>query len=365
MLRPLDEGAFWGGSEVRAEPPRIETHTDVLYLPRDGTETWGLYDAGGRLLPAAVDRWGVEGRLMGQSDAPAAAGAAIGAPEADYLYIGRAQLHYGHFLVETLPRLWPLAAGRERARRPRLLVHGADLDRAWGGWSGHAFPADILEALGFGQADIVRFDRPVRLGRVRIGEPALQQHAWGTPAYRELCRAVGKAAMGARAGGGLSGRLGRALGRRDRRPVWLSRSAVYSGTVRVANERELEAALRGRGFDVVHPEQLPFAGQVALFETQGAICGFAGSAFHTGVFARPGGRRIVLSLDDKVNSNFRLFDRLIGTPSRYLRVEDSALLEDLGPGHGGTPEQPFARTYALGDPERLAGALSAVLQQRP
>ena len=357
MLRPLDEAAFWGGSEVLADPPRVHERDDLIYLPRSGSPDWGLYDGEGRIVPEAVDLWGTEGARMGQSGEPTSIRPQADTPAAHYLYIGRAQLHYGHFLVETLPRCWPLLDPRQH-RGVKLLVHGSDLQRAWGGWAGHAFAADILGLLGFRAEDVVHFDEPTRIGRVRIPEPALRQQAFGRPAFRRLCRAIGDAST-------RPGPFEQLFRRRSRKPVWLSRSAVYSGNLRVSNEPALEAALREQGFDIVHPEQTPFAEQVAVFRTRETVCGFAGSAFHTGVFARAGGTRLVLSLEDRVNSNLRLFDRLTGTPARYFKVEGAALVEDLGPDHGGTPEQPFARTYALDDPAGLAQAIARLASGRP
>jgi len=132
--------------------------------------------------------------------------------------------------------------------------------------------------------------------------------------------------------------------------------------MRVLNEPELDAALRERGWEVIHPEQLALAEQIRLFHTRDVICGLAGSAFHTAIFAGPRGRRIVLSVEDQVNSNFHLFDLLMGRPSEYYRVEDVALVEDLGPDHVGTDAQRFARTYAFGDPAALADALTRLIR---
>jgi hypothetical protein len=361
MLQPLTSPeAFWGGAEIRPGRPRTARLRNVLYLPRRGGAVWGLYDTEGRIIADAVDRAGPENRPVGQPTEPVAAPAAAERVVGDHLYIGRAQLHYGHFLVETLARCWPLQRG---ARGRKLIVHGADLQRAWGGWQGHAFAADILGVLGFGPADVVHFDAPAWLASVEVAQPAIQQQAFAYPSFRELCLHIGKAAMRAARGGLRLGALERAFGlaagrRRGGRPVWLSRSAVYSGTMRVRNEVELEARLAELGFDVVHPEQLAFAAQVELFESREVVCGLASSAFHTAIFSSNQPRRLVLGVDPVINSNLQLFDGLTGRASEYFWVDDAVLLEDLGPAHGGTPEQPFTRTYAFADPKALAEAIA-------
>ncbi|MFZ2727301.1 MAG: glycosyltransferase 61 family protein [Methylococcaceae bacterium] len=66
--------------------------------------------------------------------------------------------------------------------------------------------------------------------------------------------------------------------------IWLSRSLLNKGLI--AGERKFELALSAEGFAIVHPETLSIEEQIELFEKASIIAGFTGSAFHTIVFAK-------------------------------------------------------------------------------
>ena len=65
--------------------------------------------------------------------------------------------------------------------------------------------------------------------------------------------------------------------------------ARRGGSSRVlVNEAELAAALSGLGFEVLEPEALSPAEQVAAFASADAVVGPSGSALFNTVFCRPG-----------------------------------------------------------------------------
>ena len=60
------------------------------------------------------------------------------------------------------------------------------------------------------------------------------------------------------------------------------------------NAQEIEDRLVACGFDVVEPEKLTFAGQVALFSSAAVVVGATGAAFANLVFCRPDCRVVIL-----------------------------------------------------------------------
>ncbi|KMO17896.1 hypothetical protein SQ03_11380, partial [Methylobacterium platani JCM 14648] len=110
---------------LRRALPAVRTIEHAVYLPHSTArgQPSALFDAARRAVPSSVD-------IRGPGDAPSwqrtdwpaewSAGLPADVPEAPeetYLFLGGAHLHYGHFLVTTLPRFWPLLEARPAAPR--------------------------------------------------------------------------------------------------------------------------------------------------------------------------------------------------------------------------------------------------------
>ncbi len=329
---------LWGASALREDDPDLEVFDDVLYLPYRHEGRWGLFDGHGALIRAATDWRGPQNQTIDQiPEIPDDAGPAAQADDAELIYAGRFNPHFGHFLVETLPRLWWLARRDRRGRK--LLMHG-DGDPA--GWFARGFAAGIWRALGLAPADLAVFARPTRLRRVIVPAPSLQQQSFVHEVFGLLCRNIGGAML------------------RDAdltpspTPVYLSKSRLDLGVHVFANEEALEARLGASRIEIVHPETLTLAEQVRLFETRPAILGTTGSAFHASIFARATPRQITLSPHREINSNFALFDHVSGNRTEHYHQPGTA---DLGPS-----ERHHAR-HLLPDPTGAADALLRLLDE--
>jgi hypothetical protein len=271
--------AVWGSETVLETAPAVERLRDVLYMPWAAERPWGLFDRDGLGLPAS---WELEpqgspvppAHTAFRIEQPAAADpAGWGGAEAlrdDLIYGGRMHLHFGHFLLETLNRFWSLREGG--AGRTLWLVHGpADL-RAW---FGIPWMSTLLGALGLSRENFVWSDRPLRCRRLTLPHPSFRPQSHAHRAFGLMCRRIGDRLLAG------------ADGTPDPRPVYLSKSRLRSGVIRVANEAEIEAVLARAGVEIVHPETLPLAAQVALFARRPAVLGTTGSAFHLACSPRP------------------------------------------------------------------------------
>ena len=108
-----------------------------------------------------------------------------------------------------------------------------------------------------------------------------------------------------------------------------------------------EAAMRTAGIEVVHPETMPFAGQVGLLASSALVIGTAGSAFHTSVFCEHPPRIVGLAYGPVLNANYALIDALAGNDARYVHSPDvTALQSDAA-----------TFCYQASDPAALAHAL--------
>jgi capsular polysaccharide biosynthesis protein len=329
---------LWGRLAVLDAEPRVERCAGAAYLPWAAAEPWGLFDAEGRAPHGALAyTLAPDEASAGRVSFKVTQGLALErAPEdppvlkGDHLYGGRIDPHFGHFLLETLARFWPLA--HEPLGRRKVLLHGAEppreaLERSW--------TAEIFTALGLTAEDLAWSHAPARVAQVTVPEPAFQPQSHAYRVFGAFCRGIGERLVG-----------GRGL-RRDPRPVYLSKTRLAAGIRRFENEPELVEELERHGVEIVYPEQMSFADQVALFHTRRAILGTTGSALHVSLFAPPGARIIGLNEAPRLNSNFLLADAVSGARAQYWRQAGMEVVESPG----------FMRTFRLPDPRRAARAL--------
>jgi capsular polysaccharide biosynthesis protein len=204
--------------------------------------------------------------------------------------------HYGHFLTESVARLWPLLPG---GPLPGATVVFVPLN------SGEPrFAAEWLGAFG-----IRVFSLPAR-GIVRFTEMHVPDPAWRTGAYAAPeMRAIH-----------LHARRGLAVPHLPRvRLTYLSRTKITQGR-KIEDEALLEREVVSRA-NVIHPEELSLAEQVAAFERSEVVAGIVGSALHTVLMAEHAPRCLYLT-ESRVTGGFVLQHRLTGGKGWFARCID-------------------------------------------
>lgn len=346
MLRECTN--YWGGTEVIADAPGIETHCDVTFFPLsrnvwyDNDPNWGLYSADGHLIDAAALRRGTRTppRLCGQSDIHPQPFPTDHpwADDIEYIYMGCFISHYGHYLCSTLARLWPLLGEGLNGRK--LLLHATNSPE-------HEFrfpfAAMTLEGLGLTIDDVVVFQEPRRIRRLIIPRPSFVEQLLAHHAHRDLCRRLGEQYLD-----GLD--MTTALP-----PVYFSKTRMPGGVGRIGNEAVIERVMTSAGITVIYPEQLSLRDQVRLFAQNRVIAGTGGTQFHTGIMAPPVARVLALSATDTINSNLVLFDRTNDRTAGYI-YDDRGYREV-------TREDKFLTSHYLEDPETTAWDLLAVMRE--
>lgn len=340
VLRPCTE--MWGAYEMRAADPKVSQLSGAVYLPQLRDKSWGIYDRDGRIFAPAVDLHGPGGETHNQCDTvtlPAHDDIKL-APEKYYIYGGELNPHFGHFIVNTLPRLWQSA--RMLDRSAKILFHGVGQPC---NWLDRPFIRDIFNALSIGPENMRIFSAPTLLPDVVIPHASLQEQHF---AHRIL------GSLGAKIGSAL---LGAEPVLANTRPVYLSKTALPAGVGRVTNEGVVEDILRQRGIDVVHPETLTMREQVRLFAERTCILGIVGSAFHTGLFHPPQGRVICISPTPGPNSNFYLLDGAAGYQVEYYFAPGSRI---AGRDVGG-----FLTSMEFAQPDMIANDLLTLIDAAP
>lgn len=337
MLQPCT--SLWGKAEIRDELPRIEVFEDVVYLPYKHRGAWGLFDADRKVIEPSVDRCR-DGETPNQkTEWPAEIGAVDDtAPADEYLYLGCMNLHYGHFIINTLARYWSLPVDRPPGLP--LLCHGPGRTADWRRFKP---VARVLSNLGLQVEELSTFDRPMRIRRVVVPHTSLREQAYAHRIFGKLCRRIG------------SPLLADHVPQIDARPIYLSKLKMKSGVGRFLQEDVFTDTFAKAGFDIVFPEELTFKEQLRLFASRPVVAGTMTSAFHTSIFSRPGCRIVGLSPIPQVNSNFALIDKLNGNKASYFYAPGTTYSNGGG----------FLTSASVSDGRGAADALVTLARRSP
>ena len=339
-LLPRTAAETRGRVEIVDADPVVELHRDVYATPHIEEGRWGVFHADDRPVELAVER-GLDplGPLRQIPESPLRPGAwKPPAPAGfDYVYGGRYVHHFGHFLIETLSRLWPWREGLPA--RMRLVVHGEGAPAEWFA-TGYARAA--FEALGLTPDSFLHVDQPMRFDALLVPGQAFLPGARAHRTFVELTRRMGER---------LTAATPDAV--RNNRPVFMAKTRLVGGVSHLLNEGELVARLESRGVEIVHPQQMSLAEHVRFIESRRVISGWASSAHHPTLFAARAGEFRMLS-PPWLNANFRLIDELVGRPGDYWFAE--------GTRNTPLPGSAFLMDRTMDDPVAVADALIAKLE---
>jgi capsular polysaccharide biosynthesis protein len=233
----------------------------------------GMIDSDG--APIAEARTRLSGNRVTPDPAPPD-GAVTHLP-GRWLFAGVGRHHFGHFLMEATPRLWAL----DHLSQPPdgiLLIPMAGRDIA-------AVLRRRLAPLLAGLAQglpVHLVETPTRVEEALVPTQGFGHLDWshGTPAARAYMRRHVRAiASGPGAGS-------------DR--LYLSRRRLKNAAQQVPGEHRIERWMARAGFEILHPERMAVAEQIARYRAARVIVGPDGSAFHLAAFAMPRGARVGL-----------------------------------------------------------------------
>lgn len=252
--------------------------------PRRSFVRGAVYDDRGRIVKSSQRKGGMNADMVLSVNPPVLSArekheAREHAFPGHWLYAGNWMHGFGHFLVETLPTLWPLASadadfdGICAHRFNSLRTHDWQFELA-----GLLSKSGRIEVIDDRPATIEHLTVPARAYHYQVAIDPIAQTVWDLVAER--------ATIGAPTP--------------HERPVYLSRTRFQrdqasSGVVtgrEFRNAEEVDALFESAGFLVVFPETLSAIEQVRLARSASVLAGPSGSALHLSVFAQPGARVI-------------------------------------------------------------------------
>jgi FkbM family methyltransferase len=192
-----------------------------------------------------------------------------------YLWGGVLHAHFGHFLVESLGRVWGYAAAGEKLDGVLFLEKRADTDLQTDGsavaWQSdeaallRGFQEQMFEQLGM-TAPIGLVRAPVRVERLIVPGQGfgMGPMAAGTPAFRQF----------------IQERVGSEIASEGPERLYLSRSAYGARRGGVIGEDRIEKRLVQDGYTIFHPQTESLTTQIARYKAAKDIVALDGSALH-------------------------------------------------------------------------------------
>lgn len=180
----------------------------------------------------------------------------------EVIYLGWYFGHFGHFLLESLSRMWVLP---ELDSTLRVVFHTQRRPVPSG------TTLRILEAFGVPLDRILFLDSQTALRRVIIPEPLYElshsAHELMPRPYRTIAASMVTGSD------------------QSNQPIYLSRRLLPSGKRPIVGEYEMEEVLRENGFLIVHPETMTFEDQVRMVNRHRDIYTSDGSAAYMPLFS--------------------------------------------------------------------------------
>jgi len=174
-------------------------------------------------------------------------------------------------------------------------------------WFDRDFAREIFGALQIEPRDLVVFNKPTLLRRLRVPRPAVEEQSFVHRIFGEIGSQIGQAL---RICGGA---------KRDQ-IFYLSKSRLDGGITKIVGESVIDECMAEMGVLVVHPQELPFVDQIRLFASARAIIGSVGSALHTSLFVETPPRIVAFTAMNSINANYALIDKVKGVDATYLYV---------------------------------------------
>ncbi len=276
-------------------PVTIEREAMVLPIVRGGPRaiSGAVYDRSGKLVSHSQRIGG--GREERNPDV-------LQRPASTFRVEGRSLFggilfrNFGHTLLEGTSRFWSLAAMDQRPERIVYQASTPDVSDVLRNMRPDGYMSIMLKLAGYTTKDVVLVvDQPALCDELVVPQTALAISKFVHPRFGQYFDQVldqmkldGPDKTGARR-------------------IYLSRSLLRGKKRRAENELEIEQLAVAAGFEIVHPQNLPFEKQIALIRGADVVAGCDGSAMHLTIFARPGTRIVC-------------FDSRAGTTQRMIEV---------------------------------------------
>jgi capsular polysaccharide biosynthesis protein len=254
---------------------RIETLQNALIVPTQEGRNLpsGVFCADGTFC--ATSRTQLSGPRLSDIPEPPRDDDTLETLPGRHLFGGIARQHFGHFLVETIARLWALD---HLDRAPESILFVPMYDRKPTKLFGRQLAA-LLQIL-IGDIPAVPVLDPARVGTLLVPSQGVGHLSWstGTPEFRRFVRA----------------RLESGFVANGPEKLYISRARLDGDDKLVDHEADIEEIMASAGYTIFHPERYSITQQIEHYLAAKMLVGADGSAFHLAAHLLQPGTRVAL-----------------------------------------------------------------------
>ncbi|WP_217522744.1 glycosyltransferase family 61 protein [Vibrio metschnikovii] len=212
------------------------------------------------------------------------------------LYAGVLHNHYGHFLTESLARLWPI----KQIEQIDHIVYLSTTEHV------PDFVYQFFELIGLKDKLHIIDSESLIVEKLIVAKPTLEypnQFQSDYLALREELLSHNDFPSNT-----------------DTRPLFVSRTNLCAGYERmIIGERQIEQRLSASGAVVIYPETLSLEEQIRYFNAHQTIIGYAGSAMHNLLYTR-GNKQILMYTGRKVPIIYKKIDKALNNRATYANI---------------------------------------------
>lgn len=248
------------------------------------------------------------------------------------LFAGYYYNHYGHFITESISRLWALGSHLDVDKI--IFVMGGVIP-------GRKRDDIIHDIMPEGVPEVEILEQACSFREVLVPQPGFVIRRSFNENYWNWLREVSLRVLDPEEHNSVD------------TPLYLSRSDTPHTRRYAYGEKELEEGLRQSGVCVVQPEKLNFADQIRMVAKHKTVIGLEGSQLHSMMFTM--GKKNTVQLDfRKVNPNYIIIDEMLGNEAHYPLLKVPSVYQNFVLGRG--VDEPY-----VFDPQKAADAISSVL----
>lgn len=220
-----------------------------------------------------------------------------------FFFGGKAFNHYGHFLLETLSRFWPVFTNSDFSKR-FLFVNDAKSVISQSVANTECFSK--IPNIGF-----FNFAEPCIISNVYVAAPGFTICGGYLPEYRDFMLELGKR---------LVPDIDK-ISNTNLTPLYMSKTDMSIQSTGIVNEQEIESEMISRGVEIYFPHNFSLSEQIRKLATHKFIMGQASTAIDTLLFC-PGNKKIAtIMTNDASAENFTQIDELCNNQSVHCMFE--------------------------------------------
>ena len=296
-----DEYIQLAEKDFKAEKePYTETYVNATILPPSSPLPgfpWGL---GGVVTEGGqyVDLSGIKGAFGGSYPFDSETVEYIDEP---IIYIGMVPNHWGHFLIDSVCRLWYILENKWDGKIAFCGIYWKEPEI-----SGNFL--EIFSLLGIKKENLLYITEPKRFKEIVIPSPTMSFAISFHEKFKDTVDRIIQAAM----------KKAEEKNLRSFEKIYFTRRSFKVAQRKEVGEKEVEELFRNNGFQILAPEKLSVVEQIYYIHTCKYMVSMSGTIPHNVIFASKGVKLVILNRTCEPNWPQFLINQLFDVDCTYV-----------------------------------------------